>query len=335
MPAGSSASSWLTLTPIPQITASSVASSRIPATLRSATSTSFGHLSPAVGPCDRASTASATASPRRATAAATPTAPPRPQQHREEQRRPGDVLPARPHGRAPPSGARSPRPRPRAARRRAARPVSTGTPPSRGTAGRSGLGAAARRRRRLGLCRDSPQRATRPAALARPLDVGPAPLRLEPALARRRGRPRRHAAALARGALGELRDEPLDRELAVPCLAALVLRDGAEHRSRAGDDPALLRRRSATREASTSKTRLDARLGGVRVLAAGADERETRSSISSGSERDRARDTNRLPPHGVHSPGRRRGAARLGRGDPRRAGRGRAGSARPVTRSAS
>ncbi len=75
----------------------------------------------------------------------------------------------------------------------------------------------------------------------------PASLTLEPPLARGSRRCRRHTPARYGQCGAELLDEPLDRELAVACLTALVLGDGSEHGPGACDDPPLLRVRESAR----------------------------------------------------------------------------------------
>ena len=68
---------------------------------------------------------------------------------------------------------------------------------------------------------------------AGPLHGGTAPLLLQPPRARCPRRRRRHSPPRHPQPFAELRHEPLDRELAVACLAALVLADRSHHRCRA------------------------------------------------------------------------------------------------------
>ena len=93
------------------------ASARIPASLRSPTTRSFGHLSPGAKPGDARDRVGHGDAARPSSRAATAPARARPQQHRDEQRRPGRRDPRpRPAGPAPRSGGRR-RPRgPRAHR---------------------------------------------------------------------------------------------------------------------------------------------------------------------------------------------------------------------------
>ena len=150
-----------------------------------------------------------------------------------------------------------------------------------------------------------------------PLDVGAAALGLEPAFLGRLARLRGDALAVDVQRLSQLLDEALDGELAVPQLAALVLRHRAERRAGLRDDPALLvvgqRRRALDVE-----DRLHAGLRGVRVLtsrAAGPGDAELDLGERQG---DAAGDPNRLAVHGRHSARRRRRAARVRGGHPGR-----------------
>ena len=112
--------------------------------------------------------------------------------------------------------------------------------------------------------------------------------RFEPALARRRARRFVGMRAARHGERrAQLLDEPLDRELAVPRLAALVLGDGAQH------GPA----RATTRRFCVSVSALDASTSNsasTRVddfcacCPPGPLERETRSSISETGRREYA-----------------------------------------------
>jgi hypothetical protein len=97
--------------------------------------------------------------------------------------------------------------------------------------------------------------------------LGALALLLEAALARRGARLRRHALPLDAERFAELLDQPLDRELAVPPLAPLVLRNRPEGRPGLCDNAALLRvaERGGTLDV---EDRLDAGLRGVRVLPA-------------------------------------------------------------------
>ena len=222
-------------------------------------------------------------------------------------------------------------------RRRAARPGSRRTPRSSGTAARSARAAAARRRRPSAVVCD-PSRAS--VVVRR---VAAAALHARPAALRRR------AAARARRAVGCVGTRrrstrsasasfATSRSTASSRLRAWLRSSCATARSTGAGPRDHARRFCASVsdvDASTSKT------ASTRVSALfacwppGPDERETRSSISPGSmetERVTRIDSRR---HGVHSPGRRRGAARLRRGDPRRARGGRAAPRRRATRSGS
>ena len=137
---GSSSASWLTLIPIPQTTRLPDASSRIPATLPPSTRTSFGHLTSAGTMASRSSVV-ATASP--ATSESSGRALPDGgwRSTREEQVRRRRVLPA-PAGAAA-AGRLVLRQRQRrrgGSRRRAARPASSRSRRSRGTARRTRRG---------------------------------------------------------------------------------------------------------------------------------------------------------------------------------------------------
>src|SRR6185295_9056393 len=92
-------------------------------------------------------------------------------------------------------------------------------------------------------------------------------LRLEPPFARSRRRLRRDASTLHLQGLSQLLDEPLDRQLAVPQLAALVLGDRAKRRSGLGEDAAFLGIREG-RGRLDVEDRLHPCLGRVRVLSA-------------------------------------------------------------------
>ena len=67
--------------------------------------------------------------------------------------------------------------------------------------------------------------------------------------------------------LAQRLDQPLDSELAVPQLAALVLGDRSQHRARLADHARLLNAPERGRGLDVEE-RLDARLGLLRVLAA-------------------------------------------------------------------
>ena len=220
-----------TLTPIPQTTAPPAPRAARPATLRPSTRTSFGHLTPARGPPSPRPPPRPRAA-RRARAAALDV-PGRPQEEREEQRRPGDVLPP-PAARGPgpavwcsvtataPSGSPG---RAEDVLRRGALSLPEVRPPE--PAAEQRLDAIRRSTGRVGHAAATPRRAPRGRASRRAGGASPASRR-SPTPASGAS----DAAPLDAERLGELRDEPLDGELAVPRLAALVLRDGAEHRPR-------------------------------------------------------------------------------------------------------
>src|SRR5262249_18746573 len=109
-------------------------------------------------------------------------------------------------------------------------------------------------------------RAWRPPESLRPR---PPALVLEPALARLLPWPGRDAAARHRRSRAELLHQTLDRELAIPALAPLVLRDGSDDGAGAGDDALLLDVRERRRRLDVER-RLDPRRGLLGVLAAGS-----------------------------------------------------------------
>src|SRR5437764_559032 len=100
-----------------------------------------------------------------------------------------------------------------------------------------------------------------------PLDLGAAPLLFEAALDRRLRRLRRPPTARDAERLVQLRDEALERQLAVAQLAALVLRDRAEHGAglREHAPPLRVAERAGRLDV---EHRLDARLVLLRVLSA-------------------------------------------------------------------
>src|SRR5207249_4262273 len=142
-----------------------------------------------------------------------------------------------------------------------------------------------------------------------------APLLLEPPLARGgrwRGRDPApgHAQRLPQGL-----DDPLDRELAVPPLAALVLGDRAQDGPGARENAPFLDRRQRRRGLDV-EGRLDAGLVLLGVLTAGpARSGEAKRDLGE-RDRDRARNPNRLALHGGHSARRRGRHPRLGSGPP-------------------
>ena len=277
--AGRSRGSWLTLIPIPQTTAPPEASSRIPATLRPSTRTSFGHFTSARTPGlaldrrgDREPGDERELRQRRRRR--------RPQQDGEEQRRRRGVVPASARSaRAPPSGARRRRRRRAGGRRRGGRPASTSSRRRRGTARRALRGAAGGRR---------PARAHSPSSTRRRRFVAP----------RRFFASRRCSFAARDGRVGtRLRStrsasasRATSRSIASSRLRAGSARPG---RSRAGRArPARSRDASGDRSArSTPRRRTPPRPASRVVFACcppGPLERETRSSISeSGSTTDR------------------------------------------------
>src|SRR5205085_10371306 len=102
-----------------------------------------------------------------------------------------------------------------------------------------------------------------------PLGLRADPLLLEPPLPRRCARLRRDALPLYPQRLAQRLDEPLDRALAVPPLAPLVLRDGAQNRPGLREHAPLLRRRERRRGLDVEH-RFDSRFRLLRVLTAGA-----------------------------------------------------------------
>ena len=284
MPSGSSAASWFTLTPTPQTTPPRDDSRRIPATFASPTSTSFGHLSSLCTPATR-SIASATASPVTSESCSAG-APGAGRSSRE----------ARSDRPATSSHARPLRPRP---------PVwcsVTATAPSGSSASRSDvLGRGALRAPAVRRAEPPPQQ--RPHDVGRQLVVRLRHRRCQSSsvaarprftLARRRfassrrsrearGRRGRNAAALHPERLGELRRRaarPRGRGCATGCARP------ARWRARPGRPGSSTRRFCASvsdADAATSKSASTR----VSVLFAccppGPDDRETRSSISSGS----------------------------------------------------
>src|SRR6059058_3926322 len=100
---------------------------------------------------------------------------------------------------------------------------------------------------------------------AQALRLGSAALPFQPSLAGGRARLCRNATPLDLEGLAKLLDEPLDRELTVAHLAALVLSDGPQHRPGARQDSALLCGREHLRGLDV-EDRLDACLRLLRVL---------------------------------------------------------------------
>ena len=94
--------------------------------------------------------------------------------------------------------------------------------------------------------------------------------------------------------------DSLERELAVPRLAPLVLCDRAQHRPRALDDAPLLSVRERL-GALDVEQRLDARLRLLRVLPAGPARARGAEVDLREREDDASRDANRLAGHGGHS----------------------------------
>ena len=128
--------------------------------------------------------------------------------------------------------------------------------------------------------------------------------------------------------LAQLPDEPLDRELAVSPLAALVLGDRSQDGPRLGQHSSLLHVRQRGRLRHVEE-RLDPGLGRVGVLAPRAARAgEAELDLGEG-QHDRPRHPNRLRVHGRHSARRRRRPPCLGRPDP---GRGRGGRSPPDRR---
>ena len=101
------------------------------------------------------------------------------------------------------------------------------------------------------------------------LDLGAPSLAGQASLARRCGRGCRPARALDPQGFTQRRDEPLDRKLAIAPLAALVLGDRTENRSRPGDDAPFLDGTEG-RGGLDVQHRLDSSLGALSVLAARA-----------------------------------------------------------------
>src|SRR6266542_2705597 len=99
------------------------------------------------------------------------------------------------------------------------------------------------------------------------LRLRPALLLLEPPLDCGLRRLRRPPSPRDGERLAQLRDEPLDCELAVARLASLVLRDRTQHRPAACDDAPLLHVRQRARALDVEQS-LDPRLGLLRVLSA-------------------------------------------------------------------
>src|SRR2546425_11628920 len=159
---------------------------------------------------------------------------------------------------------------------------------------------------------------TRPTARA--LGLGAAALGLEAARAGGGGRLRGSAPARYAQGLAQRLHEPRDRQLAVPPLAALVLGEGALHRSGLRDHASLLSRRQRCRGLDV-EDRLDATLGPLCVLAARpARAREAQLDLGE-RDRDRPGHPNRLALHGGNSAGRRRRFSHLRRADPGWSGR--------------
>src|SRR3954467_14652047 len=102
------------------------------------------------------------------------------------------------------------------------------------------------------------------------------------------------------GPLPQLLDQPLEGELPVPELAALVLGDRAEHWAGAADDAAFLRVRQRVRGLDVEDG-FDARLRLLRVLTARAARTRVAELHLAGGENDRSGHANRLAVHGSDS----------------------------------
>ena len=272
------------------------------------TSTSFGHFTRASRPAAALDRLGDRRARRRATAARQRRAGRRTEHERDEQRRRRARPPSAARaGRAPRAGGRWSR-RPPPARRPAGGAASSRTRPRGRTACRAGRAAAARPARARG-------RVTRRAGVARfRFTVGAPALRREAALPRRRRRPRRAPLSLDVQGVGELRDEPLDGELAVPRLAPLVLGDGPEHRAGLREDARLLpvrQRRSTPRRRRRASTRVSDVFACWPPGPRGAGDAELDLVRA---DRDGARDADSLPPVGhprecMAPPGRRGSSA--------------------------
>src|SRR6266702_1015342 len=130
-----------------------------------------------------------------------------------------------------------------------------------------------------------------------PFELGAAPLFLQPPLLRGLGRLRRDPLPLDAQRLAELAGEALDRELPVPQLAPLVLRDGPQHGADTAGHAALLHVRQGLGGLHVEH-RLHARLRLLRVLATrAARTRETQLDLRE-RDHDRARDADRVAVHG-------------------------------------
>src|SRR5262245_37209742 len=136
------------------------------------------------------------------------------------------------------------------------------------------------------------------------------PLVLEPALARLRGRSRGYPPPRDSERLTELFDEALDRQLAVPRLAALVLRHRPEDGAGACNDPAALGVGQRGGGLDLER-RLDSGRGLLGVLASRAARPRDADLDLREREEDRARHPYRLVLH-ASKPARRTGDGREG-----------------------
>src|SRR5207249_180507 len=147
-----------------------------------------------------------------------------------------------------------------------------------------------------------------------PLRLRPVPLLLEPTLTSGLGGRRGNPPPLDPEGPPELLHQALEGELPVSALAALVLGDRAQHRTRAGDDAPLLRLRERRRRFDVEDG-FDPCLRLLRMLTAGAARAREPELDLPGGQNDGTGHPNRLAVHGCDSAGRRRCLPCFGRTD--------------------